>query len=93
MNLAVQLVADGFRQRFEAAVIISNDSDLAEAIRIVRHELGLIVGILNPHKHPSRTLLDHASFMKPIRRGVLAASQLGNPLRDGEGLIHKPHRW
>jgi uncharacterized LabA/DUF88 family protein len=93
VNLAVQLVADAFRGRFEAAVVISNDSDLAEAVRIVRHELRLTVGILNPHQHPSRSLLANASFMKPIRRGVLRACQLPSPLSDAEGLIHKPARW
>lgn len=93
VNLAVQLVADAYRSRFEAAVVVSNDSDLAEAVRIVRQELQLTVGILNPHKRASRTLLAHASFMKPIRRGVLGACQLPTPLSDEEGLIHKPVRW
>lgn len=93
VNLATHLVADAFRQRFEAAVLITNDSDLTEPVRIVKQELGLVVGILNPHRHPSRQLLEHASFMKPIRQGVLASSQLPNPLRDAAGEIHKPSSW
>lgn len=93
VNLATHLVADGFRGRFEAAVLITNDSDLTEAVRIVREELGLIVGILNPHRHPSRQLLKHASFIKPIRKGVLASSQLPDELRDAHGEIRKPKSW
>ncbi len=93
VNLATHLLADGFRGAFEAAVLVTNDSDLTEAVRVVRQELGLIVGILNPHKHPSRELLKNASFMKPIRKGVLAASQLPNPLFDRNGEIRKPPTW
>ncbi|MEO8451562.1 MAG: NYN domain-containing protein [Gemmatimonadota bacterium] len=93
VNLATHLVADAFRRRFEAAVLITNDSDLTEAVRIVKQELGLVVGILNPHQHPSRELLKNASFMKPIRTGVLASSQLASPLHDGAGEIRKPGSW
>jgi len=93
VNLAAHLVADGFQGRYRAAVLVTNDSDLAEAVRIVRSDLGAVVGILNPHRHPSRELLKHASFMKPIREGVLASSQLPDPLRVGGAVIHKPRSW
>ena len=93
VNLATHLVADAFRRRFEAAVLITNDSDLTEPVRIVKQELGLVVGILNPHRHPSRELLKNASFMKPIRAGVLASSQLPNPMHDAAGEIRKPSSW
>lgn len=93
VNLATHLIADAFRRRFEAAVLVTNDSDLTEAVRITKQELGLVVGILNPHKHPSRELLRHASFMKPIRKGALASSQLQNPLYDSAGEIRKPSSW
>jgi uncharacterized LabA/DUF88 family protein len=53
VNLATHLLNDGYKQDYEVAVVITNDSDLLEPIRIVRHELGLPVGILNPHKRPS----------------------------------------
>jgi hypothetical protein len=59
----------------------------------VRSELQKAVGILNPHAKPSRTLQQHASFMKPIRKGVLAASQLPATLHDAAGSITKPARW
>lgn len=49
VNLASWLLLDGFRSDYEQAVVISNDSDLAEPIRLVRYELALPVGVLNPH--------------------------------------------
>lgn len=93
VNLATHMVHDAHCGAFDAAIIISNDSDLAEAVRIVRQELGLVVGVLNPHPNPSVTLKRLAIFFKPIRKGVLAASQLPPTLKDCHGEIHKPATW
>jgi uncharacterized LabA/DUF88 family protein len=94
VNLAAHLVNDGHNRSFQVAVIISNDSDLVEPIKIVRQELNLPVGILNPiPKRPSYELRKHATFVKPIRKGVLQASQFPSRLRDTTGPFHKPPTW
>ena len=93
VNLATQLVSDAYERAFEAAVLITNDSDLVAPIALVRNRLGLPVGVLNPHKRPSVELNHAASFIKPIRRGVLQASQFPSPLRDAGGEFHKPASW
>jgi uncharacterized LabA/DUF88 family protein len=66
VNLATHLLCDGFRRRYEAAVLITNDSDLLEPVKMVRRERGLVVGILNPHRRASRVLAREASFTKQI---------------------------
>jgi hypothetical protein len=93
VNLATHLLNDAFRGDFEVAVIVSNDSDLLEPLKIVRCEYGLPVGVLNPHKRPSRSLHAHATFFKSIRAGVLAASQFPVQLQDAHGTITKPAGW
>jgi len=93
VNLAVHLVNDGHRRDYEVAVLITNDSDLLEAVRIVRQELNLPVGILNPYKRPSHVLLQHAAFIKPIRTGALAASRFPTTLVDNNGTFSKPASW
>ena len=94
VNLATHLMHDAYLGRFDSAVLITNDSDLLEPIRIVRRELKLEVGILNPHNQtPSRVLLRHASFVKQIRAGALRASQFPDALTDGKGLFRKPRVW
>jgi uncharacterized LabA/DUF88 family protein len=94
VNLAVSMVHDGHRNLFDAALIVSNDSDLAGAARIVRHELGKVVGVLNPSKRrTSRSLAGIATFVKQIRTGSLAKSQFPNPLTDAQGQFHKPASW
>ncbi len=56
VNLATYLLLDGFRRDYEIAVIITNDSDLVEPIKVLRTELKLRVGILNPDRRASLAL-------------------------------------
>jgi hypothetical protein len=93
VNIATHLLADGFRGVYNIAVVITNDSDLSEPIRIVKDELGLPVGILCPHQRLSQVLSRYATFIKRIRQGVLAASQFPNPLTHAHGTFYKPRTW
>ena len=93
VNLAAHLVNDGHLGRYESAVLITNDSDLLEPVKMVRYQLKLPVGVLNPQKRPSRVLVKHATFIKKIRAGVLRTSQFPATLRDATGTFHKPAAW
>lgn len=93
VNLATHLLHDAHMGQFEVAVVVSNDSDLLEPIRIVRGHLHKKVGILNPHPKPSRALLPHIDFIKQIRPGVLEASQFPPTMRDTTGTFTKPATW
>ena len=55
VNLASYLLLDGFRGDCEAAVVISNDSDLKVPIELAQAELGLVVGVINPHPPARRS--------------------------------------
>ena len=94
VNIAAHLVNDGHNRRYEVAVLISNDFDLVEPVKIVRNELKIPVGVLNPiPKMPSHELRKYATFVKPIRQGVLAASQFPATLQDANGTFYKPPSW
>jgi uncharacterized LabA/DUF88 family protein len=94
VNIAAHLVNDGHKRRYEVAVLISNDSDLVEPVKIVRNELKFPVGVLNPiPTMPSHELRKYATFVKPIRQGVLAASQFPSTLKDVNGTFYKPPSW
>jgi hypothetical protein len=93
VNLATHLLHDAHMGRFDVAVVVSNDSDLLEPIKIVRNELQRKVGILNPHPTPSRALLPHIDFIKQIRAGVLRASQFPARLTDTNGTFSRPTGW
>ena len=50
VNLATYLMLDGCRNAYDVAIVVTNDSDLAEPIRLVRSEFGLRGVIVNPRK-------------------------------------------
>ena len=93
VNLAVHLLNDAWLDNYDCAIIVSNDSDLAESMKLVRqYHKGKILGLIIPGKgHPSKELMKHADFVKRIRSGVLAASQLPNPIPKTN--IYKPLDW
>ncbi|PIQ60301.1 MAG: hypothetical protein COV99_11795 [Bacteroidetes bacterium CG12_big_fil_rev_8_21_14_0_65_60_17] len=93
VNLAAHLLHDGHQGLYDAAVVVSNDSDLVTPILMVKQDLGFPVGVLNPHRRTANAIRDSASFIRPIRTGVLADSQLPATLADGSGTITRPHVW
>ena len=93
VNLATQILVDGFDDAYECAVLVTNDSDLLAPISVVRRRLGKKVGLLNPQQRPARTLLTEVDFYKKIRYGVLAASQFAPTLTDAIGTFSKPATW
>lgn len=97
VNLATHLLVDAFTSDADAYVVISNDSDLTEPMRVVRHELGYVVGVINPHppKKRSRALLDCSpTFFKQIRTSALQQSQFPDKIYDeANRVIRKPASW
>ncbi|CAN5519484.1 hypothetical protein BH09MYX1_BH09MYX1_00970 [soil metagenome] len=99
VNLASYLLLDAFRTDFDAAVVVSNDSDLETPIHLVRRELGIDrVGVLNPHGgkpgSPAVALKTVAKFQIPILRKHVAASQFPSVIRLPDGKeLRKPPRW
>ncbi|MEO7994315.1 MAG: NYN domain-containing protein [bacterium] len=94
VNLAAYLLKDAFQQRMEAAIVISNDSDLVTPIQMCRDQFGIRVFVLNPHSKQSRSLRLAASRIENIREADLQASQLPDPILTGEGRrIRKPAAW
>jgi len=94
VNLAVHMLHDAWKDIYDCAIVLSNDSDLAEALRLVR-SMGKVMGVLCPTTSgPARELHAQADFVRPIRPAHLAKSQLLDPLflDDGSKLFCPP-RW
>ena len=96
VNLATYLLLDAFKGRCDTAVVISNDSDLAQAIQVAQSELSVKVGIINPHPRERRSRklqgLD-CLFYRQIPRQLLAETQLPAVVHDSKGPIRKPEVW
>ncbi|MDD2921121.1 MAG: NYN domain-containing protein [Anaerolineales bacterium] len=93
VNIATHLLLDGFRNAYELAVVVSNDSDLLLPIRVVTEQFGKPVGLLNPQKHVSLALLPHVQFVKKIRGSVLKNSLFPSVMSDENGQFSKPDDW
>ena len=92
VNLAVHLLNDGWLDAYDCGVVVSNDSDIAEAMRLVRRHRGKRIGLVTPGTgRPSRRLLAHADFARHIRVNGLRNSQLPNPIPGTN--FRKPAAW
>lgn len=96
VNLAVHLVHDAWKKDFDAAAIITNDTDLVEPIRIVSMELGLPVFLLTPPRGygAASSLSSVATRVRHINVSHLRASQFPNTINAANGkVIVKPPSW
>lgn len=95
VNLATWMLTDAFENDCELAVLVTNDSDLAEPMRVVAQRCGKPVGLINPHpRRASRTLVRcNPVFVKEIRSGALRDSQFPDEVSVGGRKVHKPDSW
>lgn len=94
VNLALHLLNDAWLNAYDCAVIVSNDSDLAESLQLVKAQNHKLIGLVTPGAPKRKTSLQlkrHVNFVKPIRTWMLKASQLPNPIPGTT--IHKPANW
>ena len=97
VNIACYLLVDAFDGDYDAAVVISNDSDLAEPIHLVRRKFGKPVIVLHPcggGRKPSFELRKVASKSMMVDASLLPACQFPATLTDAAGRpFHKPASW
>ena len=95
VNIGAYMVLDACRASDDAvAVLVTNDSDLREPVRLVREELGKTVGVVNPHPARRRSRSLDATFFRQLRPNVLTQCQFPDVLLDSDGRpVHKPVGW
>jgi len=101
VNLASHLVRDAITGAFDQALVISNDTDLVEPIRIATAEANKRVGIVAPRRHkfgeppvPAPSLERVSSFTLYLDNPHLMRAQFPDPLRLPNGTeIRKPPTW
>lgn len=75
MNLATYLIHDAWRDLFDVALVLSQDTDLIEPVRIVREEIKKPVGVVVLDGKAAGQLASSASFVRHITPSRLAAAQ------------------
>ncbi|MCJ1715913.1 NYN domain-containing protein [Curtobacterium sp. VKM Ac-2922] len=95
VSLAAHMVADAMSGSADAYLLLSNDSDFVDALRLVRertrHEIGLIVPTENA---PARTLLEvRPDHLRHVRPATIRDSQFPDRLVDELGGFARPRSW
>lgn len=95
VNLASHMLADAFNDAYDTAVLISDDSDFKEAVRIVREDLHKRVVVIRVRTNKAsvfKNLVD--AVYEGNRKKIFRDCQLPNPVTLTNGdLIHKPAEW
>ncbi len=92
VNLAAHLLNDAWAGRFDAAAVISNDTDLVTPIRMVTAERGKPVFIVCPGRwQAASSLRQAASDDRHIRVRTLQSAQFPDPITRPP--IAKPTAW
>jgi hypothetical protein len=92
VNLAAHLLNDAWKEAYEAAVVVSNDTDLVAPIRMVTTERRKAVFLVSPGRQgASKPLVMVSTFVRHIRQPMLAASQF--PAEIPNTTVRKPPSW
>jgi uncharacterized LabA/DUF88 family protein len=95
VNIATELLSDAFTDRFDAALLISADSDLVGPIQKVRHlfpEKRMIV-VFPPARH-SNALKNVAHACLHLDRATLIKSVFPDQVAKPDGFVlHRPSKW
>jgi hypothetical protein len=93
VDLGTHLVRDAFAGEFDHAVIVTNDTDLKEPLRIVVQEARIPTTLLTPTSNPARTLRDLATDVRHLGP-YIGVSQFPDPVIGPSGNpIAKPLDW
>lgn len=98
VNLALQAYHDAITGAVDHVVIVTNDTDIAPALKLIREHTKVIVGLVIPTKDhvriPNAGLKDHAHWVRThINKDELTASQLPRVIHGGRQPTAKPESW
>jgi uncharacterized LabA/DUF88 family protein len=79
VNMALEMLNDAWLDSYDCAVVVSNDSDLAGSLKLIKTQHRKTIGLITPGapaRKTSKQLKNYADFMKSIRTHALECSQL-----------------
>lgn len=98
VNLATHLLSDGINDFYDVALVITNDSDLFEPIRVARYDLGKILYLYFPcrgeDRVPCTKLREVSNYNKQITIEHIKQCQFPRVIqRNGKKPVIKPEEW
>ena len=103
VNLTTQLLIDTFENKFDIAMVFTNDSDFLEPLKKIKKKFKKTIYLINPNQHPTSFSLDkEIGFLKTgisekvvgISKKLLKQSQLPETIRVNENRqVTRPKKW
>jgi hypothetical protein len=93
VSLASYLLLDAFKEDADVSIVVSDDFDLKEPLRMTRTELGRTVGVVSPRCTTWLRSAVQAQFYRSVRESTLLTCQFPNELQDANGTITRPAVW
>jgi hypothetical protein len=95
VNLATYLIHDAWRNLFDVAVVLSQDTDLVEPVRIVRDEIGKDIGVVWLDGQRPGKLANYGSFTRQLTESRLATAQFPDQMEVGKKrkIVQRPNSW
>jgi 6-hydroxy-3-succinoylpyridine 3-monooxygenase len=98
--LALHACCDAVRDEIDQVIVLTNDSDFAPAMQMIRQHTSVVLGLIAPvregkgRSRVNRELNKHAHWIRThILDAEFAASHLPPMVRLKSGAIHKPLSW
>jgi 6-hydroxy-3-succinoylpyridine 3-monooxygenase len=98
--LALHAFCDAVLEEIDQVVVMTNDSDFAPAMQMIRQHTNVVLGVIAPvragdgRSRVNRELDKHAHWTRThILDAEFAASQLPPMVRLEGGAVHKPLSW
>lgn len=94
VNIAVQILIDATRDRFDNALLVTADSDLVDVVKQVKKEFGKRITIVLPPARNSKNLRFAANGYIHIGRSDISKSLLPDEVTKPDGyVLKKPASW
>ena len=93
VNIAGHIISDAYENRYDCAVLMSNDTDLKMPLKLVKKNLKKQVGIISPRRNMHVELREASHFQKRISNKVLEECQFPETMKDDKGEFFCPPKW
>jgi uncharacterized LabA/DUF88 family protein len=94
VNMTTRILCDAFEGNFDIAIIVTNDSDFKEPLRILKYKLGKKVLLVNPSRRAfADDLVKNSHWVGRIKKEGLKNCQFPLKLKDAKGVIYRPPAW
>lgn len=98
VNLALHAYHDAISSSVDQVVIVTNDTDIAPALQMIRDftvvKIGVVIPTRNCDRNPNAALASHANWIRTHITDIeLASSQMPNVINIGRKPTIKPTDW